>query len=105
MHIQHQPHVTHIQRLALVDGQVLRAAQDVLDLAAVQIVLGERGNVLVREGLDLELAVRRDALDEEREDGALGLGVELVVAQRDVDAGLECLVKCLLLVSTGESLA
>ena len=99
VHIQHLPDMPHPQRLPPIHRQRLRRAHRVFDLPPVQIMPRQVVVVLVRQLRDggggrgrLEEA---DALDEDAEDGALGAGVEGVVAEGDVDPRLERVVKSL----------
>lgn len=91
--VEDLPDVLHAERLALVDGQRLRGADRVLDLPAVEVVLREALVVVVAEGTEVDPFENADALDKDAEDGLLGPLREALVAQGDVDARLECVVK------------
>ena len=83
----------HAQGLALVDREGLGGADHVLDLAPVEVLPRQRVIVLLRERHEVHLLQDPHPVDEDLEHGLFGLGVELVVPQRDVDAGLECVVE------------
>ena len=85
--------MAHRERLALVDGQRLRRADRVLDLPPVELVPRQRRVVLLAEGHQVDLLEHPHALDKDLEDGPLGPVVEVVVPQRNVDAGLEGVIK------------
>ena len=91
--IQHAANMDHAERLLLVDSESLRCAHRVLDLPSVEVMLGEVGEVRLAErqrGRALEDA---DFLEEHLEDGLLGFGGELAVAEGDVNARLEGIVE------------
>lgn len=83
----------HAKWLLLIDRQRLRRAHCVLDLAAVEVVLGERVEVLVCKGHRIDALEDAHALDEHLEDRLLGFRREVAVAEGDVDARLEGIVE------------
>lgn len=83
----------HAERLLLVDGEGLRRADRVLDLPSVEIMLGEVGEVRLGEGHRGRALEDAHFLDEHLEDGLLGFGGELAVAEGDVNARLEGVIE------------
>jgi hypothetical protein len=92
-HIEHLFNMHHAQRLALIDRERLRRAHRVLDLPAVEVVLRKAVVVLLAEGQRRRALEDAHLLEEHLEDGFLGFGGELAVAEGDVDAGLEGVVE------------
>ena len=86
----------HAQRLALVNSQVLRRTKHVLDFSPIEVMLCQRGEVVIIKSLGLELAVCPDSVDKELEDGLLRLCIKSIISQRDVDPRLERFIECLL---------
>jgi hypothetical protein len=83
----------HAQWLLLINSQRLRRPHRILDLAAIQIMPCKTIEVFFFERHCSNAFEDADALDEHFEDGFLGFGGELAVAEGDVDAGLECIIE------------
>jgi hypothetical protein len=84
-HVEHLANVLHAEGLAAIDRQGLRRADRVLDLPAVEVVLGKIRVVLLGEGHEVNLFEDSDTLDEYLENLLLGLLVERVVAEGNVN--------------------
>jgi hypothetical protein len=91
--IKHTADMHHAERLLLVDGEGLRSAHGILDLSSVEVVLGEVVEVCLAEGQRVCAFEDAHFLEEHLEDGLLGFGGELAVAEGDVDARLEGVVE------------
>lgn len=78
--------MAHTKSLAFVDCQILCRAYNILDLAPVEILLGQFRQVVISQWLDLELAQSSDALQKHLENRPLGLGVKIVISQSNMDS-------------------
>lgn len=100
--IKHLTDVGHAQSFTSVNGQGLGRSDRVLDLSAIEVMLGEIIVVLLGEGHQVDLLHDANSLDEDLENLLLGLDSEALVPKSNVDSGLKSVVEGLSLLVRGK---
>lgn len=91
--VQYRDNVLDAKRFLLINSQSLGSADRVFDLPTIEVTSGESLIIIVTEFLNLDAFNSNHFVNEGFPDTLLGFVVEFAVAESDVDARLEGLIK------------